>query len=83
MTVPMMITPRVRARAAELLSMAACTELLLYETCRRVGAGRGSAARSLAFAAVSHVVYEHGILKGRFAEAEALLRTGWSPRGEP
>lgn len=75
------ISKRTRERAAQLCSMAACTSTLLLTVCRNQGARRGGPARALAFAAVSHVVSEHGVSRDRYAEAEALLRTDWSPGG--
>lgn len=74
-----------RERAAQLCSMAACSRppTLLLTVCLGIGVRRNSSARTLAFAAVSYVVYGHGVSQDRYAEAESLLRSGWSPGGAP
>jgi hypothetical protein len=76
----MKITKRVREEAAVLLSM------LASQTAWRDGIysvpGVSLKARTLANLAVGTAIYntttDHGWLDG-YAEAEAMLRTGWKP----
>lgn len=68
---------RTRERAAQLCSMAACSGTMVITACRHLAVRRRSPARALAFLAVSYACGH--VTKHPYAEAEALIRTGWLP----
>ena len=78
----MRISKRTRELAAQLCSMAACSQTMrMYSVADAMQYRALSPHRVLAFEALAEVnrSIPSGSPTNRYAEAEALLRTGWSP----
>lgn len=76
----MTYSKRTRELAANLCSMAACSQVWrMYSIADNQHMGRK--VRDLAFGALQHVNAHVKFASGtnRYAEAEALIRTGWTP----
>lgn len=76
----MRVSARTREKAANLCSMAACSLIhRMYSIADNQQTSR--AARNLAFGALMHVHTQVRFASGtnRYAEAESLIRTGWTP----
>ena len=72
---------RTRELAAQLCSMAASNNLRMYTIADELSLPVFGKPRTLAYDALKHVNNTIGFLAAanRYAEAEALIRTGWTP----